>query len=72
MYFATCMAVVSANVGKIYTFLMGMRKGVDKKVVSPVETVHVLSERWANGESPSEEKLPPEEDESPPPLHRHL
>ncbi len=68
MYLATTMAVVSSNVRKIHTFLMGMRKGVDKKIVSAVNSVNVLNERWANGESPSEEKLPPEEAESPPPL----
>jgi hypothetical protein len=45
---------------------MGMRRGVDKKIASQVESVHVLSARWANGESPSEEKLPDNEDESPP------
>jgi hypothetical protein len=66
MYLATTMAVVSANVRKIHTFLMGMRRGVDKKIASQVESVHVLSTRWANGESPSEEKLPDNEDESPP------
>ena len=66
MYLATTMAVVSANVRKIDTFLMGMRRGVDQKIASPVESVHVPSARWTNGESPSEEKLPATEDESPP------